>query len=176
MALVFGWEQRGSAQPTSVLVVLWRVSPLSLSLQRVHRPAHCQAPADFTAARGCSAPERAGPGKRWALSVRGIPRRPKQVTCKHQVITEHHTQLSQDQHFVEATRPGKGLCVLGTLLKAPGYGIGVVPMSGKGGDLTYSADNFKKAILLNIPLLNSSALRRPPRKGRHNGFVFLRLK
>lgn len=63
------------------------------------------------------------------------------------------------------TRPGKVLRVLGTLLKAPGCGIGVVPVSGKG-DLAYSADNFKKDILLNIPLLKSSTLRRPAQKGK----------
>lgn len=55
-------------------------------------------------------------------------------------------------------------CALWTLLKAPGSGIGEVPISGKGEELTYSAGNFKKAILLNIPLLNSSILRRSPER------------
>lgn len=90
------------------------------------------------------------------LWLRGERCRPKQVSHKCWEIAEH--RIPQDQHFVEGTGPAKGVCVLGTLLKAPGYGAGGTLATGRGGDLTYSADNFKKAILLCIPLLNSSTL------------------
>lgn len=91
------------------------------------------------------------------LGLTGERRGPKQVSRKHQAITEHGRQIPQDQHFVEGTGPAKGPCILGTLLKAPGYGIGAT-LATRKGDFTYSADSFKKAILLCILLLNSSAL------------------
>lgn len=67
-------------------------------------------------------------------------------------------QIPQDQHFVERAGPAKGLCFLGPLPKAPGYGAGVTLGTGRGGNFTYSTVSFKKAISLCIPLLNSSAL------------------
>jgi len=40
--------------------------------------------------------------------------------------------------------------------KAPGCGVGVALATGRGGGFTCSTDNFKQAILLSSPLLNSS--------------------
>lgn len=78
-------------------------------------------------------------------------------------------------HFVEGAGHAKGLCVLGNLLKAPGYGVGVTLATGRGGDFTYNPDNFPESHFVTYPTTELQYFKLP-RKGRHGGFVFLRLK